>query len=385
VVPGLLDPHVHLRDEELGYKEDFESGTAAAVAGGFTTLLDMPNTRPPVVSGARLRERVKRAEGRLYCDVGFHAYPPDPEDVWELAEAGCMGFKVYLNRLLAGEGYLTQERLAGLLEAARRVGRLVLFHAEALDLLGEVGEGVEAHLAAHRPEVEVETVQRVIKTLEAVGGRAHLCHLSTQGACRLLVEAQARGLDLSAEATPHHLHLTRELVKERGGLAVVEPPLRGEEDLAALREALKGGAVTVLATDHAPHTLEEKLAPTPAPGFPGLEVALPLYLALHFEAGLPLALVLEAVTRRVAERFGLDRVGVIQEGCWANLALVDLREEWVIRGERFLSKAKYTPFEGRRVQGRVKATFVRGVLVYQEGELTGERPGRVLRGAPPLG
>lgn len=381
VLPGLIDVHVHLRDSQLSYKEDFLTGTAAAVAGGFAAVLDMPNTIPPVTTAKRLAERIGEAAGRLYCDVGFYATPLSVEDVIPLSRAGSVAYKVYMHKSLGGERYSSQSELVKLARRIRRTGKVLAVHAEDPQMLGELREPVtpESHADAHPSKAELSAVRQALAACAAAGCRLHIAHVSTAASVSLVQKAKASGDDVTCEATPHHCSLTRDTFSGLGGLAVVEPPLRDESERRSILEGLASGIIDIVASDHAPHTIDEKLCENPRPGFPGLEIALPVLLTWVKKGKLSLRSVVRALSSKPAERFSLKGYGRLAEGQRANLTVVDLKSSRRVDARLFHSRAKYSPFDGQQVTGSVWATFVGGENVFLDGELTVSRGvGRVI-------
>ena len=386
-LPGPIDAHVHLRDEGLAHKEDFYTGTCSAVAGGITTVLDMPNTVPPVDSASRLVERARKAQRAIVANVGFYALFPDSlEGLKGLAEAGAVGLKVYLHQPktkldLSDAGLLREAVLR-----ANELGLPVAFHAEDPGIISrlsnqvpeEVGP-VEAFLRAHPPEAEVEAIRTLSDLLS--GLKVHICHVSTPEGLGL-----AKGAGFTVEATPHHLFLDASYYGAYGPLALMDPPLRPRELVEGLRKALYSGMIDIVASDHAPHALEEKEGPSPPPGIPGLETLLPLLLNEVSEKRLSLQGLIKLVCEGPARIFGLDR-GSLDLWRPADLVLVDLKAEKVVRPADFKSKAKYSPFKGLRLKGVPVFTIVNGHLAFAEGEVVAEpgcgsivRPNRGPRG-----
>lgn len=374
-LPGPIDAHVHLRDEGLAYKEDFWTGTCAAVAGGITSVLDMPNTVPPVDSAERLAERARKAEERAVANVGFYClFPAELSELPHVAEAGAVAIKAYLHKPLTRLDISDEVTLVKAVKFANRVGLPVAFHAEdprviaeAAETVGGEGEGdpVSVFLASHLPEAELKAVERLASLL--AGRRVHICHVSVPGALKA-----AKRAGFTVEATPHHLFLTSDLYGRLGTLALVDPPLRPGDVVARLRQALYTGQIDLVASDHAPHALEEKSGPGPVPpGFPGLETLLPLLLNEVAERRLSLAELVRLVCEGPARVFGLDR-GRLEVGWPADLVLVDLKAELVVRPGGFRSKAKYSPFKGMRLRGRPVITVVNGVVAFREGEVVAE-------------
>jgi len=375
VLPGLVDAHVHLRDQQLAYKEDFFSGTAAAAAGGVTTVVDMPNNEPETMSSKALRERMSIARGRAVVNVAF--YSAFPRDLG--------GFKLYLSRKVGGVNIEDDEALRQAFEKVGEVKVPVAVHAEDKGIieraergLQKAGRGdVEAHREAHSPEAEIKAIQRVIGLVGETHAHVHVCHLSTAAGLSLVLNARKSGLPVTCEVTPHHLFLSSEHVKRLGNLAVVNPPLRTERDAQALWDALRQGLIDVVATDHAPHALAEKRAASVwavKPGIVGLETMLPLLLTRVNRGELGLSVLIRAASERPAQLFGLKDRGGLVEGNHADLAVVDMKREYKVDASGFCSKARYSPFDGWTVRGKPVKTFVNGELVMDEGEIVA-KPG----------
>jgi len=338
-LPGLIDPHVHFRDPGAVHKEDWDSGTAAALAGGFTCVLDMPNNVPPVTDAVSLAAKQRAAQSRARCDYGLYvgAGPDNVTSVAALAPLAA-GLKLYLDQTF---GPLRLDEL-GILQrhaAAWPLERPLLCHAEGRSIAAAI---LIAHLA----------------------GRAiHICHVSRREEIELIRAAKRRGLQVTCEVTPHHLFLSQPPCygpSPAGGRATVRPPLATPDDCAALRANL--AIVDCLATDHAPHTAAEKDAPQPPPGFPGLETALPLYLALVHEGYLTLEELVAKLVHHPRRIFGLAE----QPETWIE---IDPQAEWTVRGADLLTRAGWTPFEGWNLRGRVMRVVLRGREAYRPGEV----------------
>ena len=379
-LPGPIDVHVHLRDEELAYKEDFYTGTCSAVAGGITGVLDMPNTRPPVDSARRLIERMRRAQRMVVANVGFYSLLPSRLNELEaLAEAGAVGIKIYLHEPKTTLDISDDALLAQAVQLANRCGLPVVFHAEdsrvieeAKAKIGPEEDPVRRFLLTHPPEAELSAVKRLVRLLR--DRRVHLCHISTPGSVEL-----AKSAGFSVEATPHHLFLSAEVCERLGPLALMDPPLRPPELVARLRAMLYRGLIDVVASDHAPHALEEKMGPEPPPGIPGLETLLPLLLNEVAERRLALPELVRLVCERPARLFHLDG-GRLEPGAPADLVLVDLKAEVIVDPGVFKSKARFSPFEGMRLRGAPAYTIVNGQLALERGEVVAEPGcGRILK------
>lgn len=386
VLPGLIDVHTHLRDLQLAYEEDYFTGTCAALASGFTTVLDMPNTVPSTNSFLRLKEKMEVAEGRIVANVGFYSgFPKIMEEVKDIAGLGAVGFKVYLN---SSSERLNVEDDQELLEAFIRAGevdRIVAVHAESRsiieDLKGKLNAAgsrrPEDYLKAHPPKAEAEAVERVITLAEKAHTRIHFCHISTGKALSHILKAKAKGLPVTCEATPHHLLLSAEVVSRLGNIAITDPPLRGQRDVKNLWRNLISGGIDLVASDHAPHTLKEKRGEdvwNVLPGIPGLETTLPLFLTMVKEGRISMRRLVEVLAQKPAQIFHLKNKGFLRKGVDADLTIVDLDEDFTINPTNFHSKAKYSPFSGRRVSGRAVKAFVGGKLSMEDGKVL-SKPG----------
>lgn len=381
VLPGFIDVHTHLRDFELSYKEDFSSGTAAAVAGGFTLVLDMPNSKPPTTTPEVLKARIQKAEGRLYCDVGFYATPKSPDRVSDLVNSGCLAMKIYMTRSLDGERYSTEKEIYGLVKETSDLGIMLSVHAEDPKMIRKVGDAPlpDLHAKSHPVKSEESAIDMAINAARESNGRLHICHVSTLEGLSKIRRAKRNGIDVTCEVTPHHANLTNEAFEKFGKRAVVEPPLRSKKHMEAMLRGILNGDVEILATDHAPHTFEEK--ERSYPGFPGLEIALPVFFTLVRDGLLPLERVVDAFTTKPAERFSLNHTKEIDVGKTANFTIIDLKGERKIDQQNFFSKAKFSPFNGITVKAGVYATFVRGKEVFLNGDIVSRaRVGRVIHG-----
>ncbi|MGQ9468645.1 MAG: dihydroorotase [Nitrososphaerales archaeon] len=369
VLPGLIDVHTHLRDFELSYKEDFSSGTASAVAGGFTLVLDMPNSKPPTTTPEVVKARIQKAEGKLYCDVGFYATPKSPDQVSDLINSGCIAMKIYLTRSLNGERYSTEKEIYDLIKKTSSFGIMLSVHAEDPKMIRKVGDAPapSLHARSHPIKAEENAIDMAINATRKSNGKLNICHVSTLEGLSKIRRAKRNGIDVTCEATPHHATLTNEVFEKFGKIAIVEPPLRSKKHMEAILKGISNGDIDILATDHAPHTLEEK--EKAYPGFPGLETALPVFFTLVKDGLLPLDRVVDAFTIKPAGRFSLNYAGKIDVGKIANLTIIDLRSERKIDQEKFFSKAKFSPFNGMVVKAGVYATFVRGREVFLDGDI----------------
>ncbi|RMH04638.1 MAG: dihydroorotase [Nitrospirae bacterium] len=372
VCPGFIDLHVHLREPGYEDKETIASGVAAAVAGGFTSVCCMPNTSPVNDSRAvtefilRQAALAKKANVFPIGAITKQSEGHELAEIGELAEAGCVALsddgRPVMNSLLMRRA----------MEYASAFQLPIVDHCEDLHLSdgGSMNEGrVSTELGIPGiPGVSEEVmVARNIALAELTGARVHLAHISTRGSVRLVREAKARGISVTAEVCPHHFSLTEEAVRSYNTNAKMNPPLRTETDVHAIKEGLRDGTLDVIATDHAPHAVQDKQRQfDEAPfGVVGLETALPLTLALVDEGVLSLEAALAKLTREPARVFRLPK-GTLRPGADADVVLIDRERTWVVDPSRFFSKGRNTPFTGWTMKGKVVKTLVGGRVVYDE-------------------
>jgi len=385
-LPGLIDPHVHLRNQQLAYKEDFFSGTAAAAAGGVTLAIDMPNNKPVTIDSISLRERMKLAERRSVVNVAFYsAFPQKLEEVPSIVKEGAMAFKLYMSEKIGGLDVDDDKLLLQAFNKVAKMGVPVAVHAEDRKILEtrrremeKTGrKDVEAYAKARPPEAEARAIRRIVQLAKKCGVQVHFCHVSSAVGLNAFLTAKKDGLPVTCEVTPHHLLLSLEHLKRYRTFALTNPPLRTREDVIALWSALKQGLIDALASDHAPHTIEEKKVESiwdAKPGIAGLETTLPLLLTQVSEGRLTITDLARLTSEKPAEIFNLRNRGCLEKGNWADIVVVDINRKYKIDASNFYSKAKYSPFDGWRVKGKPTKTFVNGQLVMDEGEIIA-RPG----------
>jgi dihydroorotase len=370
VCPGFIDLHTHVREPGYEYKETIKTATAAAAAGGFTTVFAMPNTNPINDTRAvtELVVDVARREGAVNVKpVGAITKGSNGEElaeIGELVEAGCAAISD------DGRPVTSSLLMRRALEYSLAFNVPVIDHCEdlALSCGGVMHEGkVSAMLGLKGVPAAAETVMvaRDLALAELTGGRLHLAHMSCAASVRMIREAKARGLRVTAEACPHHFTLTDEAVIGFKADAKMNPPLRSREDVLAVVEGLADGTIDAIATDHAPHAPEEKSGPiAEAPfGVVGLETALPLAVALTADGHLTLPQVIALLTSKPAGVMGIDR-GSLRVGSPADVTIIDPEAEWVVDPAAFRSKSRNTPFAGWKMRGRVVKTLVGGTVVY---------------------
>jgi dihydroorotase len=384
LLPGLVDVHVHLRDEGKAHKEDFYSGTAAAAAGGVTTVLDMPNNSPVTMSVETLRNRIGIAERKVLVNVGFYSeFPKDNSEIPRIAREGVVGFKLYMAEQVGGLDIHSDQSITDAFKVVSSLGILTATHAEdeqtlkrnkdKLSILGR--NDMNAFLKVHSEEVEVKAIERLLKL--QTGMSLHFCHVSTKAGMSRIVEAKKSGLRVTCEVTPHHLFLSTEDLKRVGSPALTMPPLRDNRDVDGLWEAVKDGWVDVFGSDHASHALKEKEAESiweVKVGIPGLETTLPLLLTEVRRGRISIGDVIKLMCENPVKIFKLKNKGSLKEGSDADLTVVDLNRKYKIDPSKFHSKAKFSPFEGREVQGKPVKTIVAGQLTMDDDEIVA-KPG----------
>jgi len=377
VCPGLIDMHVHLREPGQEAKEDMATCTRAAAAGGFTAIACMPNTKPAVDSSILINGLLQRAAQEGVVHVLPIGAMTKGQEGKELAEIGDM--IEFGAAAISDDGHYVNKAQVMLngLEYTNMFDRVVIDHAEDESLAGDgyMHEGdVSAKLGLRgRPSVAEDIhVARDIMLAEYTGAAVHIAHMSTKGAVELVRQAKARGVKVTAEATPHHLTLTDEAVIGFNTATKVNPPLRSADHVAALRQGLQDGTIDAIATDHAPHAYEEKdveyrYAPS---GFTGLETALGVTLTELVHTGvLSLPALIERFTVGPARILRLTDAGELAVGRCADITVIDLEQQWQVDSRKFYTRGKATPFEGRQLKGRAVATMVAGNWVMKEGEI----------------
>ena len=351
ILPGMIDAHVHFRDFTQAYKEDWQTGGRAAVQGGVTTVLAMPNTDPPITSIEMIREQQSRAKRSPVNGGVFGGITP--ENLPSLAELApyVTAFKLYMGETT---GSLHIARRSIQKEAFRQVaetGRVLAVHAQQLDSPSEA------------KDLEV-ALEYALQT----NAKLHLCHVRTRGGLELAHDAKCDGLDVTIETCPHYLFFTERDLDERGAWLKVNPPLATEEDREFLWWALREGWIDILASDHAPHTVEEKSKPfgTAPYGLPGVETSLPLMLDAVGKNRISLDRLIEVFSTQPAERFSLAKKGRIEVGCDADFVVVNLKKSQRVSREMLASKCGWSPYENFELQGWAVMTWMRGQQAYKK-------------------
>jgi dihydropyrimidinase/allantoinase len=391
VLPGLIDTHVHARDPSRNEREDFGSATAAAAAGGITTILEMPISTPSVHSDEILRARADDVGRRAHVDFGLYggAAADNADDIERLAAAGAVAFKTFRTPVPVGRERefigLCAPDVADYRRAMDRVARTGLVgavHAEDATelarlearLRAEGDAGPLSHARWRPPPVETGSVRECLAVAAVAGARIGIAHASTPEVVDLVSQAREAGLDATVETCPHYLYLTVADLERFGPWAKINPPLRDEAAVDGLWERVRSGAVDYVGSDHSPFLVEEK-APyrddmwRALPGAPGLEALLPLMLSAVADGRIGLRRMVEVTSGAAARVFGLRDKGRIAPGADADLALVDPGRRGAIDTSRWLSRSRGTAevWNGRPITGAVSMTIVRGRVVWDEG------------------
>lgn len=392
LVPGIVDCHIHNREPGLEYKEDWESATRAAAAGGVTTVVGMPNTDPVIDRSEHLELKLDRGEAAAHVDFGSYVVVTSENlgEIPALAEAGAVGYKIFLGSTVGDVPPPNDGEILEAMTRIRETGKRLGFHEENGEIIDYYTEKFKAegktdpiHHSHSRPVVaEREAVERMVTFAEETGAKVHMFHVSSGSAAEAVARGKERGVDVTAETTPHYLWFTEEVMREKGNVARIQPPIRDAAEREKLwRVGIDEGAIDCIATDHAPHTPEEKKVDDPfgntweaISGFVGLETEVPAMLTFVDQGRLTLEEWVFRHATRPAQVWGLyPGKGSLQVGTDADFTIVDPDLEWTLEDATDLhSKNCVTPFEGESFVGTAVATVVRGTVVYEDGEVVGD-------------
>jgi dihydroorotase len=342
LLPGIIDPHVHMRDPGLTHKEDLYTGSRACVKGGITTFIDMPNTIPTTTDLEALNDKKKIASTKSIVNYGFHFGGTSDDNSNLIPKDGIASTKVFMN-ISTGKMLVEKDEI---LKNIFSNSKIVSVHAEG------------------------EMVEKAIAYNEEYGQKLYLCHISTKEEIETIEKLKRNSKKkIYTEVTPHHLYLTNEDVKgDKEMLLRMKPELKTTMDVEALWEGINNGLIDTIGTDHAPHLLEEKLEKITF-GIPGVETSLPLMLDAVSKNKITLAKLIELMVKNPSEIFKIKDRGIIKEGYYADLVIVDLEEKYIIKNENIISKCKWTPFDGYRGKGRIFTTIIEGKIVYNQGKI----------------
>ncbi|WP_424354118.1 dihydroorotase [Methanobacterium sp. MBAC-LM] len=379
VLPGLIDSHVHFRDPGFPEKETFKTGSIAAACGGFTTVLDMPNTNPPTNTKKAFLEKIKIAEKKSVVDFGLHAGVDDIREIKKIAELKPASFKIYMD-------LIDDEHLLNIFTGIKGLpeDHLISIHAEDRDTVKECTDKMksngsinpESYADARPPLAEDIAVLKATSLAKQLNSSIHICHVSTKKSLDIIQEAKGENCRVTSEITPHHLFLDASYFKKCGNFAKTNPPLRDKKYALGINELKK---IDLIGTDHAPHTISEKEkvvweAPS---GIPNLETTLPLLLTKVNENKMAFEDIKRLLCEKPAEIFNLKNKGKIAEGMDADFVVIDMKKEGIINPDEFKTKAKYSPFNEFKVKGMPVMTVVRGNVVMDNGEVF-ENSGKIV-------
>ncbi len=336
-LPGFIDPHVHLRYLDP-HKEDFLTSTFAAIAGGFTMVLDMPNNNPPITTLSRLQAKIDQAAHYTRYDIGFYCGSLcDNRKEFEKVKDRVYGLKLYLN--MTTGGYIIDEkamrRIYKKWNSVTRGKKPILLHAEE------------------------DVFDSVVKVLKETKHPTHICHVSSKEELQRIIQIKKQGLPITCGVCPHHLFLTKEDTKKLGPYGLMKPPLKSKRDQQFLWDNLQ--YIDVIESDHAPHTKDEKESKHPPSGVPGLETTLPLLLTAMNEEKITKEEIIDKCHTRPKEIFHLPN----QPKTYIE---VDIDQKYEIRNENLFTKCKWSPFHGRKVKGKVLRVFIQGKKVFESGK-----------------
>lgn len=371
ILPGIIDPHVHMRDMNQSYKEDWTSGTNSALRGGITTVMDMPNTIPPTINNENLaikREFAKKSKVNYGFNLGYIG--TNSADIREVKKFNAI--KVFLCESSGGVPVEDPKQLTNVFKIAEDLQVPLIFHSESGSCIQECTAQFEPiinnhHLIRNR-KCAIKTTKVVIEMSYKYNCKVYFAHVATAEEMDLICEAKKINKNIFCEITPHHLLITRKKLEQVGNWGRVNPPLRDFEDNQRILKAILEGTVDTIGTDHAPHNLDEKnRSYSNAPsGFPGFETCLPLLLNEVNSGNLSLELVEKITSYNSSNIFNIKNRGKIKEGYFADITVIDLEKEFIVNPGLFQTKAKYSPFINMKLKGDVFMTIVNGEIAYKD-------------------
>ncbi|HPR17217.1 MAG TPA: dihydroorotase family protein [Candidatus Cloacimonadota bacterium] len=371
VLPGMIDPHVHVRDLEIAYKETWKTASQAAIAGGVTTIMDMPNTKPATTNQAGLAAKREVAVQSL-VNYKFHlgATENNLNELRRILQenpSDIAGIKVFLAGSSSNEVVENPDQLAAIFQLDKEFDKVVLVHSERQSILNKWQRKfpeptIELHNQIRHKEAAIAGTKLVLELAEKIGNKLYICHVSTKEEIELIRTVKQTNKNIFCEVTPHHLVLNETILEKVGNFGKVNPPLRTKEDNEALLAAIEDGTIDCLGTDHAPHSLDEKQrCYTQAPsGFPGLETAIPMTFWLVKDGHISLERYAQLISGNAAKIFNIEKRGEIEVDNFADLVVIDPRKEGKVEAKNFQTKAKYSPFEGMKTSCEIVMCFVEG-------------------------
>ncbi len=381
VLPGIIDGHVHFREPGFEYKEDLHSGSMAAAAGGVTTILDMPNVNPPTADAASFQLKLGKAKEKSIVDFGIFGVvmPTNVDKIQELAAQGAIGYKIFMGETVGNLPSPDDWELVIAFKEIAKTGLRVGVHAENRAITTHLVNQFKAegrvdpiaHLESRPSISEAEAITRAITFTRPYGTKLHIFHMSSEEGVQIMREAKEKGVPVTAETGPHYLLVDGQMIQKLGPLLKMNPPVRSGTHSKALWEGLKSGAVDMIATDHSPHTKEEKFRPSiweAIAGWPGVETMVPLILDEVNNGRLTLNEMVRYMNENPARVWSMyPQKGSLAIGSDGDLTVVDLRVQSTIKAENLHSKNKLTPFDGWKVKGVPVYSIVGGRVVMEKG------------------
>lgn len=385
ILPGFIDAHVHMRVPGFEKKEDWKTGSRAALAGGVTTVLDMPNTKPATTTIEALEKKRKIAARNSLVNFGFYfgATANNSEEIKKVRNIAAV--KIYMGASTGGLLLEKDEKINEIFRICSKAGKRVAVHAEDNKLLEknlekarkEKWNSVEKHNLIRSNEVSKNAVEKAVKFCAKNKTKTHICHVSTAEEIEIIENAKKR-LPLSCEATPHHLFLGADSLKKLGNFGKINPPLRENYDRGVLWDAVNRGVIDIIATDHSPHLKSEKKKDyfnAPA-GMPELDTFAPLMLNATEKGNIEFREMVALCCEHPAKIFGIKNKGFIKEGFDADLIVVDLDAEGKISEKNLFTKCGWSPYAGMKLRGAVEKTIVNGNLAYDKGKIISNVKGK---------
>ncbi|MDA3812764.1 MAG: dihydroorotase family protein [Candidatus Cloacimonetes bacterium] len=371
VIPGMIDAHVHVRDMLQSNKESWETASSAAIAGGVTTIIDMPNTIPPTTNIKGLNAK-REAAKKAIVNYKFHLGATENnlhelESILVSKPSDIAGRKVFMAGSSSNEVVADESKLREIFKLAKKYNKVVLVHTEMQNCLDKwqkiiKDKTIQNHDIIRNRECSINGTKLVLNLTNEIGNKLYICHISTKEEIELIKKCKNK--NIFCEVTPHHLTLDKSILNLVGNFGKVNPPLRTKEDNQVLWEAVIDGTIDCIGSDHAPHTIDEKIedysnAPS---GFPGLETTLSILIKEFNERKISIKRLVELTSEKPAEIFDIENRGKIEERYFADLAVIDTEKGSLIVPALFQSKAKYSPFDRMEVTGKVIMTFVYGKM-----------------------
>ncbi|MEM4717188.1 MAG: dihydroorotase family protein [Desulfurococcaceae archaeon] len=391
VFPGVIDEHVHMREPGLEYKDDFEHGSRAAIKGGVTTIIDHPNTIPPVDSASIVYSKSKLLESKAYVDFALLGVLHDSniDRFEEMLNAGVVGFKVFMGPTTGNIPPPSDQGLYEILDKSGKTNTRIMFHAEDNSLVRyftekamKIGTDPELHEAARPPITEAYSIAKIALIAKHTKGKTHIVHVSSKEALDEIKKAREEGVDITSETCPQYLLLDKADYAKYGSLIKVNPPIRGGDHRKALLESIVSGFIDVLGSDHAPHTPEEKYRSIweASAGFPGVQTLFPLILDLALRGVIPLTSIPRLLAESPAKLFKLwPYKGAIFPGSSGDIVIVDPSRDFIIDEHWLEYRYKLTPYLNWRVRGEIKYVILRGEVIVENHEITGRRRGKWIK------